>query len=59
MGNEAHATAKTVLGAEHPHTRIFAVNLKGLRAVKAKRAKKKKGPSKAETVAVAEAAPAP
>ena len=47
---EAHSTAKSVLGPEHPHTRIFGVNLKGLRAVKAKRDKrlKKAKPAKVD-----------
>ena len=40
--SEAHTTAKSVLGPEHPHTRIFGVNLKGLRAVKKKAEKKAK-----------------
>ena len=50
---EAHSTAKTVLGPDHPHTRIFSVNLKGLRAVKAKRSrmqKKSKGKNETEVL---------
>ena len=39
---EAIGTAKAILGADHPHTRIFELNLKGLRAAKAKRTKKEK-----------------
>ena len=38
---EAASTAKTVLGPDHPHTKIFEINLKGLRTAKAKREKTK------------------
>ena len=38
---EAAGTAKQVLGSDHPHTKIFEINLKGLRTAKMKREKTK------------------
>lgn len=45
---EAAGTAKQVLGSDHPHTKIFEINLKGLRTAKMKRDKTKQRQRKKE-----------